>query len=348
MAKRKRLSAANPAFMDTQSEPSTKGPFAAPALPPIAGVAGDASATAALEELSRTIAEERAAGHMVLQLDLDQLDLDHLVRDRIAVDEDDMQVLMQSLKARGQQMPIEVMDIGGGRYGLISGWRRSQALTRLAVETGDARFGVVLALVKRPQDAPDAYQAMVEENEIRVGLSHFERARIVVKSVEQGVFETEKKALQALFASASRSKRSKIGSFIPIVRHLDGVLHFPAALGERLGLVLSKAVEADATLGPRMRDHFKGHPPADSSAEQATIEKLMTSRTSSLKQSLETKNDTSQKDVESGDVQNSVAGREVAKGVRLLSHPNGDLTLSGPGLTPEFRASFRSWLKTVR
>ncbi len=351
MAKRKRLSAANPAFMDAQLEPATKGPFASPALPPIAGVAGDASATAALEELSRAVAQERAAGHMVLQLDLDQLDLNHLVRDRIAVDEDDMQVLMQSLKARGQQMPIEVMDIGDGRYGLISGWRRSQALTRLARETGDARFRVVLALVKQPHDAPDAYQAMVEENEIRVGLSHFERARIVVKSVEQGVFETEKKALQTLFASASRSKRSKIGSFISIVRHLDGVLHFPTAMGERLGLVLSKAMEENTTISARIHAHFTAHPPADSGAEQAAIEELLASEEEGLNGTLEAKNDANPTDVQ-GAVTPSLEydagkGRPVATGVRLLTHSNGDLTLTGAGLTPEVRASFRSWLKTL-
>ena len=50
---------------------------------------------------------------------------------------------------------------------------------------------------------------MVEENEIRVGLSYYERARIVAKAVAQGVFETEKQALQRLFHTASRPKRSK-------------------------------------------------------------------------------------------------------------------------------------------
>jgi len=342
MAKRKRLSATNPAYVEQTVDAATKGPFTAPALPPIAGVAADASATAALDELSRSVAAQRAAGHMVLQLDLDALDLDHLVRDRIAMDEAELTALMNSLKARGQQAPIEVMDIGGGRYGLISGWRRSHALRRLADETGEARFFTVLALLRRPQDAPDAYQAMVEENEIRVGLSHFERARIVLKSVEQGVFKTEKNSLQRLFASASRSKRSKIGSFITVVRHLDGTLRFPAALGERLGLALAKAIEARTGVAQDLRAAILCDPAGDAAAEQAVIERVLLAEKKLLRGTIETK---STAPIEAKTEPDS--GHVVAPGVRLLSHPNGDLTLTGSGLTPEIRASFQGWLKTL-
>ena len=349
MAKRKRLSAANPAFLVPSDDITPNGPFAAPALPPIAGVAGDASATAALEELSRSVAEQRAAGMMVLELDLAQLDLDHLVRDRVAMAEDDMQPLMQSLSARGQQTPIEVMALGAGRYGLISGWRRSQALMRLARETGETRFKTVLALIRRPQDAPAAYQAMVEENEIRVALSHYERARIVVKSVEQGVFETEKKALQELFATASRSKRSKIGSFITVVRALDGALQFPAALGERLGLSLSKMLEDNNGFTTQLRTRLIAQLTDDAAAEKALIEREI----QSLNIELDTKNleSSSATDLRSKTPEVLVTptsqGRKVALGVRLLNHPCGDLVLTGPGLTPEFRAALRSWLKTL-
>ena len=124
---------------------------------------------------------------MVLSLPLADIQLDYLVRDRTLVDDAEMTALMDSLRARGQQTPVEVADLGGGRYGLISGWRRCQALARLAQETGEDRFGTVLALLRRPEDASDAYLAMVEENEIRVGLSYFERARIVAKAAENGV-----------------------------------------------------------------------------------------------------------------------------------------------------------------
>ena len=100
------------------------------------------------------------------------------MRDRIAVAPDDLAALTESLRARGQQTPIEVVDLGGGQYGLISGWRRISALRALLDETGEAQFATVLALLRQPADASAAYVAMVEENEIRIGLSYYERARL--------------------------------------------------------------------------------------------------------------------------------------------------------------------------
>ena len=91
-------------------------------------------------------------------------------------------------------------------------------------------------MVRRPDSAADAYVAMVEENEIRLGLSQYERARIAALATERGVFPSEKAALLALFASASRAKRSRIRAFLEIYHALDGALRFPAALPERLGL----------------------------------------------------------------------------------------------------------------
>lgn len=334
MAKRKRLSAANPVFMVQTPDEAAAGVFVSPALP-IASVAGDASATAALQELSQTLEAARAAGHMILQLELDQLDLDHLVRDRVSVDEADMQTLMQSLKTRGQQIPIEVMEVSTGRYGLISGWRRCQALLRLLNETGDARFGTVLALLRHPDDIPGAYQAMVEENEIRVGLSYFERARIVVKSTDQGVFETQKRALQTLFASASRAKRSKIGSFIPIVRHLEGALKFPGALGERLGLTLSKALEQQEGLVARLQDVLRADPPETDKDEQALIEGVMRGN-SALKGTLD-------KNTRQADRVESPAMRDV----HMSLNEDGSVVLSGGDVTPAFHRALRRWLKAT-
>ena len=72
------------------------------------------------------------------------------------------------------------------------------------------------------------------------------------------------------------------------------------------------------------------------------IEQTLQAKKNALKCVLETKkNSTSELEEMPG------GGRMVASGVRLLSHPNGDLTLTGPGLTPEVRASFRGWLKTL-
>ncbi|RII37120.1 hypothetical protein DL237_18725 [Pseudooceanicola sediminis] len=298
MAKRKRLTPANPDFLgtDTPATPDTEAPRpepmpddletkgyplgiartrnrpASPSRPPIAQVAGEASAAAALSELTEAMRQARSEGRLVQSLKLGDIDLAHLVRDRLMADEADLTTLVDSLRKRGQQTPIEVVDRGEAsrpRYGLISGWRRIAALERLSRE--DARFGQVLALVRAPKNAAEAYVAMVEENEIRVGLSYYERARIAVKSVEQGVYPDLKTALNSLFENVSRAKRSKIKSFTTLVEALDGVLRFPTAIGERLGLDLAKHLGERPDLRGRLRTDLVARPPDSPEAEQAHL-----------------------------------------------------------------------------
>jgi ParB/RepB/Spo0J family partition protein len=323
MAKRKRLTPANPAFLGGGHAP-LEG--ATKSAPPIADVASEAAATAALAEVSETLRTARESGRMVLELSLDEVQADYLVRDRQSVSDDDTDALMTSLRARGQQTPIEVMQIDGGGYGLISGWRRLNALRRLRDEEGGV--DQVLALLRRPEQAGDAYQAMIEENEIRVGLSYFERARIVQKSVENGVFETEKAALRALFASASPAKRSKIKSFMSIVRHLDGALTFPEALGERAGLALVKVLEEDPKLAAELRKALVKAAPQDAMAELRVLQTVP--RTTPAPKT-ETKSP------------------EIALlSVEVDVLEDGSLRLHGDGVTPALRAKLQAWLAKQR
>jgi ParB/RepB/Spo0J family partition protein len=237
--------------------------------PPVARVAAEAAAEAGLRAVSAELETLRAEGRVVLRLALAAVQDDWLIRDRVAGDGEGLAELVASIREHGQRTPIEVAELAPGRFGLISGWRRMAALRQLAA--GDARFDTVLALVRRPETAAEAYVAMVEENEIRVGLSYWERARVVARACAAGVFGSDKIALQRLFAHASRARRSKIGSFLPLVAALDGVLRFPAALPERLGLRLAAALETDATLPARIRAALDAAPPADAGAEQALL-----------------------------------------------------------------------------
>lgn len=254
--------------------------------PPIADMAGASAATAAMEEMAATLRAAREGGRLVLSLPLDQIEAGYLVRDRIASDPEEMAALVESLRARGQQTPIEVVQIGPERYGLISGWRRLSALRQLEAEGTETVS--VLALLRKPDQASDAYVAMVEENEIRVGLSFYERARIAAKAVEAEVYPDDRAALRALFAAASRAKRSKIGSFLTVVRALDGALRFPESIGERLGLQLAQALEADAELGARLQADLVKVPAPDAATEQARIAKAMQAPKSALTAVIET------------------------------------------------------------
>lgn len=241
----------------------------------MADVAGDVALSAALTEVTSTLTAARAEGRLILRLPLVDIKDDHIIRDRIAVDDDEMAALTASLRLRGQQVPIEVADIsqtaglGQPVWGLITGWRRLMALRALAA-AGEGP-DTVLAILRRPEDGPAAYVAMVEENEIRAGLSFYERARIVVQAVEQGVYRADRVALAHLFAAAPAARRSKIGSFIRIVRALDGSLRFPTALSEKAGLTLSAAIEGDSTLVPRLVAAFAATPPATPAAELTLI-----------------------------------------------------------------------------
>ena len=328
MAKRKRLTPANPSYLpddqDGKAPLARKGPLMGSA--PISAVAGDAAATAALAELADTIAKARASGRMVIDLPLDVVATGYLVRDRAHIDEEDMDALMASLRSRGQQTPIEVVEQSDGTFGLISGWRRLEALRRLRDD--GSKTDSVQALLRDPADASAAYIAMVEENEIRSDLSFYERARIVVKSVEQGVYDSEKLALKALFKSAPRARRSKIGSFIPVVRALDGMLAYPHALSEKNGLTLSKALASNSDLRGEIAEKLMRMRAGNGTEEWVAIERALYPKEISLDRSAV-----------------SVPAVRVVDGL-YMKLSGGKIEITGPKVSPALRTKLADWLKS--
>ena len=120
--------------------------------------------------------------------------------------------------------------------------------------------------MRRPETAQDAYVGMVEENEIRLGLSQYERARVAALAAARGVFADEEAALRALFAGASRPKRSRIRAFLELYHALDDALRFPAAIPERLGLALVERIrEGGARASPPRSQRNSPPPPRPSS-----------------------------------------------------------------------------------
>jgi hypothetical protein len=328
MAKRRRLTPAQADYLAPPGPLEVKA-WLRPGLPeaaaPIARVAGEASAEAALAEVAATLASARAEGRLVESLPLGAIETDHLVRDRLPAEEDGLSGLMASLAEHGQRTPVEVTPLGHGRYGLISGWRRVTALARLAATTGEARFGRVLALVRQPASAAAAYVAMVEENEVRLGLSYYERARIVGKAVDLGVFETEAQGLRALFAGASRARRSKIGSFLAIWRTLDPALRFPAAIPERLGLALARRIGADPAFAGRLSAALSADPAPDAAAELARLSAAL-------------------RDALPGKARKADQSLSGTPRVSLRQSGAGRLVLSGPGVDAAFLARLQAWL----
>lgn len=358
MAKRRRLTLPDPtrATAPRETTPETKSAFPLgvarhgqvtslpPSSPPIAQVAGEAASASAFADLAEEVARAREEGRLIQSLALEAIDEAHLVRDRIAADEDELESLIQSIRTRGQQTPIEVVALGQGRYGLISGWRRLTALRRLRDEAPDeARFATIRAVLRRPDSAADAYLAMVEENEIRVGLSYYERARIVARAAELGVFPDVSVALSVLFASASRAKRSKIGSFLRLHAALDDRLRFAAAIPERLGLSVVKALDADPAFSVRLRDRLRKTPPSSPSEELAALESALRGPGVDTEKALPPAPVSKPARSAPATLDEALA-ETVTHDIRMTAAP-GRLVLEGPGVTELLQARLTRWLQ---
>lgn len=339
MAKRKRLTPANTAFLSLESEEDTGSSRSHRPSPPIAQVVEESSEAAALSALSEEFQKARQEGRMILRLPLSCLKEDFLVRDRIALDESELDSLVTSLRDRGQQAPIDVAELPDNQFGLISGWRRVTALRKLFEETHDDRFSTVLAIIRQPEASSDAYRAMVEENEIRLGLSYYERARIAAKAAEQGVFTDKRKAIKVLYAAASRAKRSKISSFMEIYYALDGHLNFPEALPERQGLLLAKALTTDEKLAKRLKDRLRKAEVKTADAELALLARAVSKFEPSPKGTSESHSLTSKASEDRGR-----KGRQTVLIEDAIDGAEPVITLRGPGVDQTFLSKLRKWV----
>ena len=339
MARRKRLTLP-PAPDGAPLPPRETGVPGYPiAPPPIAHVAADSAATAALDEMSRAWAEARETGQLIQRLPLDAIDEGWLIRDRMVLDDAELDALVDSIAARGQQVPIEVVALEGGRYGLISGWRRLRALRILRDAGRDTAFAApdqpdqpgraehVLAVLRRPAGVAEAYRAMVEENEIRAGLSYYERARIAARASEAGAFADPRAAIDALFAAGSRARRSKIRSFLLLIEQLGERLRFGWAIPERLGLDLARRLEADPVLAGRLRERLRKSAPESAEAELALLNRALDAKQDGKAHALR---------------------EEVVPGLWLKLQGGPDkrrLTLEGTGVDEQLHARLRAWLQ---
>lgn len=319
MAKRKRLS---PAIL-MQDTGSNAGLETHSARPPIAHVAGEAAERAALSEVTRALTEARQEGRLIQKLPLNAIETGHLLRDRIGFDDEEMASLVSSLSARGQQVPIEVVALEAGRFGLISGLRRVMALRQIGAEE-------VLAILRQPETSKEAYLAMVEENEIRAGISFYERARLASEAAKLGLYDTPKSAIAALFGAASAPKRSKIGSFVRVHDALGDHLRFPTTIPERVGLALAAALEERVGFVEDLAQALAQAAPANAGEERAVIDRVLMQDTSP-KGPLETKST------------RKPTPRDIAPGLRLEAKA-GRLVLSGDQVTETLCQEIETWL----
>lgn len=292
MAKRRKLEAPSAEDLsriedEFRRETAARPPLGAGgAVAPIAQVAADSAAQSetASPEIragharnaadARRLAEAQAEGRLMADLPLAEIDADAMIRDRIDLGEEEMTELRQSIAAHGLRLPVEVFALpepraDGVRYALVSGYRRYKAFEALHALTEADKYRSIRAIVRPRTEADAAFVAMVEENEVRAELSHFERGRIAVISAQQGAFVNVEEAVNRLFSTASKAKRSKVRSFAMIFEELGDMLTFPEALSEKRGLLLAQALRAGAEVP--LRDALGQRKPADAEEEWTRI-----------------------------------------------------------------------------
>ena len=281
MAKRRiqAPTAADMAALDAAYRSET-APRVNPATAPIAQVAADSALSGAGQSAQDRFAHQDAQalrdakrdGLLVQELPLGSVDVTKIMRDRSVVNQAELDELVRSIAANGQRLPIEVYQ-SGDSFALISGYRRLLAFQHLAASAPD-KFAKIKAFVRAPKNAADAFAAMVEENEIRADLSHFERGRIAVIAAEQGAFENAEAAVAHLFVHASKAKRSKIRSFAELFECLGDLLAFPEDLTERRGLRLAGAIRQGAEQA--LRDALGNGAPQTADEEWALLDPVIT------------------------------------------------------------------------
>jgi ParB family chromosome partitioning protein len=184
----------------------------------------------------------------VRPIPLAEIDAAALTRDRTGLDPEPLAELQLSIATSGLRQPIEVFPLaepsGPHRYGLLSGYRRLLAFRSLHAETGQDRWAAVPAFVRARTSLATALAAMVEENEIRAGLSAFERGLICVRARDQGAFASVEQAVEALDPTASRVKRHRLRALAHFAEEMQGHFAAPETLPESKCFRIARAIDA--------------------------------------------------------------------------------------------------------
>ena len=285
MAKRRKLEAPSADALGRIEEEFRRETPAHPISAPIAQVAAETAEAfqSGTPETRRDEAQAAAyrtaegQGRLIKEVALEEIEAMSMQRDRTIMDSEALGELQHSIAAHGLRLPVEVYALTTPkwikRYGLLSGYRRFVAQQNLLSQTGDDRFARIKAVMRDPDQMGGAFVAMVEENEIRQDLSHYERGRISVIAAQQGAFATTEDAVAEMFAAASKAKRSKIRSFAMIFEELGDMLQFPEALREKDGLRLAQGLRGGAEA--QLRDVLGAGQAEDAKSEWALIEGVL-------------------------------------------------------------------------
>ncbi|PWR02685.1 replication protein [Meridianimarinicoccus roseus] len=235
-----------------QPEPITdvrRGPMASAVRENADSLRARAEAEKAIRDENDALAHEfvrlKGQGLVMQRVPLDSIRTSKLTRDRREVDPEGLQELCDSIRAIGLSNPIQVERSDDG-FELVQGLRRLSAYRRLDESTPGGGYAEIPAVVMEQGETLDTlYRRMVDENLIRSDVSFAEMAALAqayADDVETSATSLDE-AVQTLFGSAGKQKRSYIRAFAKMLAMVGPRLEHPNAIPRALGLSLRKKLE---------------------------------------------------------------------------------------------------------
>ena len=255
MSKKRRIFDIDFDDVETSTSPqvseSRRGPMATAITENADAMAARQVAEKAIRAENDALAHEhvrlKKAGLITDLIPLDQVRADKLIRDRAMVRDDEIDELKTSILEIGLSNPIRVEKLERG-YELVQGYRRLTAFRELLEETGDPIYSKIPAGINASgENIQQLYRRMVDENLVRRGVSFGEMAKLAIAYIkEDPLIESYDRAVDVLFASSGRQRRSYVKSFVRLVLLIGDDLYHIQALPRALGLNLLKRIEEDA------------------------------------------------------------------------------------------------------
>lgn len=258
----------------TEEAPARRGPMAAAISENAEALSARQAAEADIRAENDRLAHEYVAlkknGQIVGMVALDQITTAKLIRDRSADRDPDLDELKASILAVGLSNPIHVEEVADG-YELIQGFRRLSAYRELFTETGEARFAQIPATLQaRGAQLDHLYRRMVDENLVRRDISFAEMAQLAMSYANRSA-QSVAAAIETLYASAGRQKRSYIRHFAHLLTVLGDDLKHPEVIPRATGLSLVKLLEENQRFAGQVRAVLNSQPDRDAALELSLL-----------------------------------------------------------------------------
>ena len=253
-----------------------RGPMAAAITENAEALNARQTAEAAIRAENDALAHEhvrlKKAGLITDLIPLSAIRADKLTRDRAPGRDAEIDELKQSIRDVGLSNPIRVEQVGDV-YELIQGFRRFTAYAELYAETGDETFARIPAGINaKGENLLRLYRQMVDENLVRRGVSFGEMAQLAINYRKQAAeVDGYDHAVELLFASSGRQKRSYIKHFVRLLAATEGRIHHIDSIPRALGLAVVRRLDENPEGQGLLNRMLSAAPDSTAEQEQAVL-----------------------------------------------------------------------------